>query len=59
MTERDMERRKMIALEKIADALVDIDRVLRKFYIYDSQEFKKYVTSEDVIESTNDIPDDH
>lgn len=59
MTERDMERRKMIALEKIADALMDIDRVLRKFYIYDPDACKKYMTAEDVIESTNDIPDDH
>lgn len=59
MTERDMERRKMIALEKIADALMDIDRVLRKFYIYDPEACKKYVKPEDVIGSTNDIPDDH
>ena len=59
MTERDMERRRMIALEKIADALVDIDRVLRKFYIYDTESCKKYMTAEDVIEATNDIPDDH
>ena len=28
MTERDMERRKMIALEKIADALIDIGRMI-------------------------------
>lgn len=51
MTERDIERRKMIALEKIADALIDIDRVL--------QECKKYMKLEDLVESTNDIPDDH
>lgn len=59
MTERDMERRRMIALEKIADALVDIDRVLRKFYIYDPDACKKYMNPEDLVESTNDIPDDH
>lgn len=59
MTERDMERRKMIALEKIADALVDIDRILRKFYIYDPDACKKYVNPEDLVKSTNDIPDDH
>lgn len=49
----------MIALEKIADALVDIDRVLRKFYIYDPEACKKYMKPEDLVESTNDIPDDH
>lgn len=59
MTERDMERRKMIALEKIADALIDIDRILRKFYIYDPEVCKKYMKLEDLVESTNDIPDDH
>lgn len=59
MTERDMERRKMVALEKIADALMDIDRVLRKLYIYDPDSFEKYIKHEDVVESTNDIPDDH
>lgn len=59
MTERDMERRKMVALEKIADALMDIDRVLRKFYIYDPDSCKKYIKPEDLVESTNDIPDDH
>lgn len=59
MTERDIERRKMIALEKIADALIDIDRVLRKFYIYDPEACKKCMKLEDLVESTNDIPDDH
>ena len=59
MTERDIERRKMIALEKIADALIDIDRVLRKFCIYDPDSCKKCMKPEDVIVPTNDIPDDH
>lgn len=59
MTEREMENRKLKALEKIADALVDIDRILRKFYIYDPDACKKYMKPDDLVESTNDIPDDH
>ena len=59
MTERDIDRRKMIALEKIADTLIDIDRVLHKFYIYDPDACEKYMKPEDIAESTNDAPDDH
>ena len=59
MTERDIERRKMVALEKISDALTDIDRVLRKFYIYDPDSCKKQMKPEDIVESTNEVPDDH
>lgn len=63
MTDRDMELKKLRALEKIADALVDIDKVLRKYYIYDKEcdphLLIKSVKPEDIVERANDIPDDH
>lgn len=60
---REMDYRKVQALEKIADALVDIDKVLRKHYIYDKeydpQLLIKSVKPDNNVERANDIPDDH